>query len=167
MFAFAPHTSYWDAVFMLPMAAKEWVSVHWFTTASLFRGPLGPVMRWMGAIPVDRSQRTALVDTAIAAFVAQPDLSLAIAPEGTRFPVDHWKSGFYRIARGAGVPVVPVFLDYRRKLGGTGEAITMTGNEDADLARLRAVFSDKVPRRADRFDPGAIRLKPNGAEEAS
>ncbi len=159
---FAPHTSYWDAAVILAMAAQERLAVHWLTTDRLFRGPLPPVMRWLGALPVDRTQRTALVGAAIGAFAAKPDLILGLAPEGTRFAVDHWKSGFYRIARGAGVPVVPAFLDYRRRVGGAGGPIALTGDEGADLGRLRAFYVDKVPRRADRFDPDAIRLRPNG-----
>ncbi len=158
VFTAAPHTSNWDAMYMLAVGAKERIAVHWLAKASLFKGPMGPLMRWMGGIPVDRTRRTSLVETAIAAFKAKPDMILGISPEGTRSPVDHWKSGFYRIAQGAGVPVVPGFLDFGRKIGGAGAAIAMTGNPNEDLSRLKNFYRDMKGRVPANFDPESIRL---------
>jgi 1-acyl-sn-glycerol-3-phosphate acyltransferase len=160
VFTAAPHTSNWDAFYMLAVGAKERIAVHWLAKASLFKGPFRPLMRWLGGIPVDRTQRTSLVDTAVAAFAAKPDLILGISPEGTRQLVDHWKSGFYRIAQGAGVPVVPGFLDFGGKVGGAGAPIVMTGDPEEDLSRLRAFYQDMKGRIPANFDPAAIRLRP-------
>ena len=105
---------------MLAVAAKEKIAIHWLAKASLFKRPFGWFFRWLGGIPVERGRRTAVVETAVAAFRARPSMILGISPEGSRSKVDHWKSGFYRIALEAGVPVVPGFLDFGAKLGGTG-----------------------------------------------
>jgi 1-acyl-sn-glycerol-3-phosphate acyltransferase len=145
---------------MLAVAAKERLAIHWLAKASLFKRPFGSVMRWLGGIPVERTRRTSLVDAAVAAFKAKPGMILGISPEGSRGRVDHWKSGFYRIAQGAGVPVVPGFLDFRRKIGGAGAAIDMVGSPEEDLSRLRSFYEKMKGRRAHLFDPEAIRLRP-------
>ena len=113
-----------------------------------------------GGIPVDRQKRTSLVDAAIEAFRVRPNLILGISPEGHRARVDHWKSGFYRIALGAGVPVVPGFLDFGNKVGGAGAPIPMTGDPTVDLDALKAFYRDMTGRRPENFDPEAIRLAP-------
>ena len=139
---------------------KERMAIHWLAKASLFKRPFGLIMRWLGGIPVERSRRSSLVDTAVAAFKARPGMVLGISPEGSRGRVDHWKSGFYRIAQGAGVPVVPGFLDFGAKIGGAGAPIEMTGSPEVDLPRLRAFYEKMKGRNADLFDPESIRLRP-------
>ena len=163
VFVAAPHTSNWDVFYMLAVAAKERIAIHWLAKASLFKRPFGGLMRWLGGIPVEQGRRTAVVEAAVAAFRARPGLILGISPEGTRSKVDHWKSGFYRIAQEARVPVVPGFLDFGRKLGGTGEAIEMTGSPEVDFPRIRAFYEHMRGRREGFFDPEAIRLRPAGA----
>lgn len=160
MFTAAPHTSYWDAFYMLAVAAKERIAIHWLAKDALFRFPFGGLMRWLGGIPVDRTRRTSLVDAAIEAFRERPSLILGISPEGKRARVDHWKSGFYRIAMGAGVPVVPGFLDFGRRVGGAGAPIEMTGDAAVDFERLKAFYRDMTGRVAENFDPEAIRPAP-------
>lgn len=163
VFVAAPHTSNWDAFYMLAVAAKERIAIHWLAKGSLFRKPFGWFFRWLGGIPVERGKRTAVVDTAVAAFAAKPNMILGISPEGSRSKVTHWKSGFYRIAEMARVPVVPGFLDFGRKLGGTGKAIAMSGSPEEDLSRLRGFYESMKGRRPHLFDPESIRLKTYGA----
>jgi 1-acyl-sn-glycerol-3-phosphate acyltransferase len=160
VFVAAPHTSNWDVFYMLAVAAKERLAIHWLAKASLFRRPFGWFVRWLGGIPVDRGRRHAVVEAAVAAFRARPGLILGISPEGTRARVDHWKSGFYRISQQAGVPVVPGYLDFGRKMGGAGAAIRMSGLPDIDLARLREFYERMQGRRHHLFDPMSIRLLP-------
>jgi 1-acyl-sn-glycerol-3-phosphate acyltransferase len=158
VFVAAPHTSNWDAFYMLAVAAKERIAIHWLAKASLFRKPFGWFFRWLGGIPVERGKRTALVETAVAAFRARPGMILGISPEGSRSKVDHWKSGFYRIALEAGVPVVPGFLDFGAKLGGAGAAIEMSGEPSVDFPRLRAFYENMKGRRPGFFEPSSIRM---------
>lgn len=160
VFTAAPHTSYWDAFYMLAVAAKEGIAIHWLAKDALFRFPFRGLMRWLGGIPVDRTRRTSLVDAAIEAFRERPSLILGISPEGQRSPVEHWKSGFYRIALGAGVPVCPGFLDFGNKVGGAGAPIPMTGDSAVDFARLKAFYENMSGRIPENFDPAAIRPAP-------
>ncbi|MCJ7726020.1 MAG: 1-acyl-sn-glycerol-3-phosphate acyltransferase [Acidimicrobiia bacterium] len=163
VFVAAPHTSNWDAFYMLAVAAKEHLAIHWLAKSTLFKRPFGWFFRWLGGIPVEKGRRTAVVDTAIAAFAAKPGMILGISPEGTRAKVTHWKSGFYRIAQKAKVPVVPGFLDFGRKMGGTGAAIEMSGSPEVDLPRLRSFYESMKGRRPEFFDPESIRLGTIGA----
>lgn len=94
------------------------VRTQWMVKDSWVKGPLGPLVRVTGGVGVDRSRATNMVDQMIAQFREREEFVLAIPPEGTRARAEHWKSGFYRIALGAGVPLVPGYLDFARKRAG-------------------------------------------------
>ena len=136
----APHTSNWDFVFMMLMAFSFRLKVFWMGKNSLFKGPLGSVMRFLGGIPVERSKHTGLVQQTIDQFNQNDNLFIALSPEGTRGKVTKWKSGFYHVANGANVPVAMGFLDYKRKVGGFGPLFQPTGDYDADLAEIQAFY---------------------------
>lgn len=146
----APHTSNWDLVLGLVLAFAFRVKVCWMGKDSLFRGPLSAMFKWLGGIPVDRSRSTGMVAQAIRAFHESERMVMIIAPEGTRSPTLHWRSGFYHIARGAGVPIALGFLDYRRKAAGIGPLIIPTGNIDADMRDIRAFYAGITPRHPER-----------------
>ena len=112
-----------------------------------------------GGVPIDRSKPTGMVGSMIDAFGQHDRLYLVIPPEGTRSRTEYWKSGFYRIALGAKVPIVPGWLCYRRKRGGFGEAIEVTGDVKGDMDQLRAFYErmQPQPRYPEKFGP--IRLK--------
>jgi 1-acyl-sn-glycerol-3-phosphate acyltransferase len=101
----------------------------------------------MGGIPVDRRAPAGLLGQLVREMETRPSMWLAIAPEGTRSYVDHWKSGFYRLALAAKVPVGLAFIDYRRRVVGLRTYLALTGDEAVDLERIRAVYADKVGRR--------------------
>ena len=136
----APHTSNWDFVFMMLMAFSFRLKVFWMGKNSLFKGPLGSVMRFLGGIPVERSKHTGLVQQTIDQFNQNDNLFIALSPEGTRGKVTKWKSGFYHVANGANVPVAMGFLDYKRKVGGFGPLFHPTGDYDKDLAEIQAFY---------------------------
>ena len=81
----------------------------------------------------------------IEAFAQAEDMALVIAPEGTRSNNGEWRSGFYRIAMGAGVPIVPAWVNHATKQGGVGDPIMPTGDYAADLAKLAAFYESKIP----------------------
>ena len=110
--------------------------------AEWFFWPMGPLFRWLGAIPIDRSSANNVVAQSIAAFQVSEKMILVVPPAGTRRQVLHWKTGFYHIANGAGVPVALGYLDYRRKVGGFGPTITPTGDIDADMIVIRRFYAD-------------------------
>lgn len=149
----APHTSNWDLPFLLAFAWYCRLSIHWMGKREIFMGPTGPVFRWLGGIPVDRGRRSDLVKQMAEAFAERDALILVIPPEGTRSAAPHWKSGFYRIAKEADVPLLPSFLDYAKKQGGFAHAFKTTGNITADMDTLRAIYKGRQGKYPDDFGP--------------
>lgn len=156
----APHTSNWDFVFMLAMAWRLDVSIRWLGKSSLFRGWRGPIMRAWGGIPVDRDDPSGVVGEVLARIHAGEVFGLVITPDGTRKPHTYWKSGFYRIAREAGLPVTLGFVDRTTMTAGLGPTFMLTGDVTEDMDRIRAFYADKAGVRPDRrVDP---RLREEG-----
>ena len=153
----APHTSNWDLAYLLAFTVIFDVKMRFMAKHQLFWGPLGPIMRKLGGIPVRRDRKGDLVQE-MADFLRDNDgVALTVPAEGTRAYVPHWKSGFYHIARAAEVPIVPSYLDYARKRGGFGPAIVPTGNIREDMDQLRAFYADKKGLHPELF--GEVRLK--------
>jgi len=157
-----PHTSNWD--FVIGYVAKLAVGfpIHFVGKHTIFRWPFGAALRRMGGIPVDRRAPAGLLGQLVREMEARSWMWLAIAPEGTRSYVDHWKSGFYRLALAAGVPVGLAFIDYRTRLVGLRSYLVPTGDEAADLERIRAVFAGKVGRRPALAGPIRFRAERGG-----
>ena len=147
----APHTSNWDFLYTLCLAFILEIRPSIMMKAAWFRWPMGPFLRWFGAIPVDRSKSTHVVARSIQAFGEHPRMVLVVPPSGTRRKVMYWKTGFYHIAKGAKVPIVLGYLDYRRKVGGIGPVVHPTGNMEADLKIIQDFYADitgKYPKQA-------------------
>jgi len=153
----APHTTSWDLPFLLAFALVYDVRISWMGKHTLFRGPMGPVMRRLGGIPIRRHERGNMVERMARAFDGVERLTLVIPAEGTRRYVPYWKSGFYHVARTAGVPIVLGYLDYARKRGGFGPAIKPTGEVKRDMDLIRAFYADKAGKYPHAF--GEVRLK--------
>ena len=145
----APHTSNWDFPLALGVCFACNVKIYWMGKSSLVRGLAGLVMRWLGGIPVNRDKPGGLVGQMITAFGRQPELVLAIPPEGTRSRVSEWKTGFYYIAQRAGVPVLPVYVDGARKVVGIAPLFYPTGDLEGDLPKIRAIYAGKQGIRAE------------------
>jgi len=142
----APHTSNWD--FPVGIAAKMALrlQVTFLAKNSLFRFPLGILMRGFGGMPVDRSASNDLVKGIVSEFARRDHLVLVIAPEGTRKKVERWRTGFYHIARGANVPIVPVALDWGTRTVRIGKPVQPTGEVERDIAGLQAWYADSRGR---------------------
>jgi 1-acyl-sn-glycerol-3-phosphate acyltransferase len=153
----APHTSNWDLAYLLAFASIFDVKVSWMGKHALFHPPLGWVMRRIGGIPIVRHARGNMVSQMAHAFEESESLALVVPAEGTRSYVPHWKSGFYHIARTAGVPIVLGYLDYARRRGGLGPALHPTGDIRRDMDEIRDFYSDKIGKYPDQF--GEVRLK--------
>ncbi len=152
-----PHTSNWDFVvgYLAKLAAG--IPVEWVGKHTLFRPPFAWLFRRMGGIPVDRSHPTGFVGQLLRELERRPRMWLAIAPEGTRAHTDRWKSGFYRLALAARIPVGLAFLDYGARVVGLTAYLTLTGDEEADLRRIQAAYAGKVGKRP--ALAGEIRLR--------
>lgn len=154
-----PHSSNWDGLLLVMLARSIGLEIQWMVKNDWVKGPMRPLMNRIGAVPIDRSRSSNVVDQMVAEFKKRESFVLAIPPEGTRSRADYWKSGFYHIARGANVPVAPGFLDYSRKRGGIGPAIPMTGDVHADMDRIRAFYAKQNPVAYDPRLVGPIRLR--------
>lgn len=137
-----PHTSNWDFPLGLLFAAAVRLDAHWVGKDSLFRWPLGGLMRWLGGVPVNRREPGGFVERVAAEFRDRPRFLLAIAPEGTRSLRPGWKSGFYRIARAAGVPVLVCTIDYGQRQIGILASVILSGDESADMATIADCLRD-------------------------
>jgi 1-acyl-sn-glycerol-3-phosphate acyltransferase len=142
----APHTSNWDAFIMVTAAYIFRVKLAWFIKDAAFFFPLGPIVRFFGGLPIDRTARHNVVAHAIAQFEKSERLILAVSPEGTRSKSPSWKTGFYHIARGAGVPIVLGYVDYRRKVAGLGPAFMPTGHIEADFRAFDEFYAQVTPK---------------------
>lgn len=136
----APHSSNWDGFWGFAAKMALGFQVRVLGKAQLFWWPLGPLLRRLGAIPLDRSSPQGTVGQAIALIRDSERMWYVITPEGTRKRVEHWKSGFWKIAKGAGVPILPAYFDYPSRTIGLGEMFWPGEDMQADMAAIRAWY---------------------------
>lgn len=151
-----PHTTNWDFPIGLLAIAALGLRARWVGKDTLFRHGLGPVMRALGGIPVNRRQHTGFVERMVAEFQSRDRFLLVIATEGTRSRQAGWKSGFYRIAMATGVPLLVGAIDYPRREVGLVSEQRLTGDEAADMARIAACYEGRTGYRPENASP--IRL---------
>jgi 1-acyl-sn-glycerol-3-phosphate acyltransferase len=137
-----PHTSNCD--FFVGLLAKWAVGLQfrWLAKDSLFRGAMGAVMRYWGGVAVDRSAPQGAIGRLADTMLASKWFWLAITPEGTRGYRPYWKSGFYRIALQARVPLLLVSIDYGKKVVDVTKTLVLTGDEAADMAAIAQAYED-------------------------
>ena len=138
-----PHTSNWD--FFIGLLGKWAVGLQfrWLAKDSLFKGILGPVMRYWGGIAVDRRAPMGATRSLAQNMLREEWCWVAITPEGTRGYRPHWKSGFYHLALAADVPVLLVYMDYSKKVLSVVDTVRLTGDQEADMAAIAAVYAGK------------------------
>lgn len=158
IFIAAPHTSNWDFVFAMLTIWGLGLDANWLGKASLFRPPFGWIMRLWRGIPVDRSQRNSLVDQIAQRFAEKPTMRLLITPEGTRSHTTHWRTGFYHMAVGIGVPIALGHIDGASKIVGFSAMFYPSGNIEDDFALLAEFYADKRGLHPEKA--GQVRLKP-------
>lgn len=140
IFVVAPHTSNWDFIIGVFVRGIKGFKSNFLAKRSLFKPPIGWFFRWMGGHAVDRSRSTRLVDQVIGIFNEEKEFRLAIAPEGTRKQVNEWKTGFYHIAVGAGIPLLPVVFDWEHKEVKIMDPYYPSGDQDQELAEIKSYF---------------------------
>ncbi len=149
-----PHTSNWDGFLLLLAAAMLKLDFSFFGKDTLFSGPVGWFLRYMGGIPLDRSRDQSFVSQAVSWFDRHDRFALGVAPEGTRFLTPGWKTGFYYIAYQARVPIVLGYIDYAKKEGGIlPEVVVPTGDIEKDFAALARLYGPCVARHPERKAP--------------
>lgn len=136
----APHTSNWDFVVGVAILLASSLKISFLIKHSLFIWPFSVFLRAIGGVPVNRRAAGGIVGDMIKHFATHDKMVLAIAPEGTRSSVKEWKVGFIHIANNAKVPIVPISLDYEKKLIEVGEPISLMGEVNQDLATVKAFY---------------------------
>ncbi len=154
----APHTSNWDGFWLIVAKTVLGLEARFLAKHTLFWWPLSVILNWFGAIPIDRSRGAGLVQQLIDMFEDSDRLNLALAPEGTRKWTQYWKTGFYRIAIEAEIPIVLCFIDYGSKKMGIGGTFRPSGNVEKDLKFLRDFYRPYMPRRPRNKGPIAFPL---------
>jgi 1-acyl-sn-glycerol-3-phosphate acyltransferase len=155
----APHTSNWDFPLGLAAAWALGLDARWLGKHTLFRWPYGWFFRLVGGIPVHRDQARNLIPAISDIFARSERLILALAPEGTRGKTDHWKTGFYHIARAAGVPIVMAYLDYGKKQVGLGGTFYPGEDIEVVFTRIREFYADRRGKHPE--NESVIRPRPS------
>lgn len=150
-----PHTSNLDGLLLVLLTRSIGMRASWMVKDLWVKPPFGWVTKRVGAVPVDRTKANGMVGQMADVFATTDQFVLLIPPEGTRSLTEHWKSGFYRIATAAGVPVIPSYIDYGTRRGGFGAPIVMTGDPSVDMAAIRAFYDERAPqpRVQEKFGP--------------
>jgi 1-acyl-sn-glycerol-3-phosphate acyltransferase len=136
----APHSSYWDGLWGVLLKVRSGIDIGVMIKREVIDGPLGLILRPLGAVPIDRSVATGVVEQIIERFNEREKMWLGITPEGTRKKVTQWKSGFLRISQATGVPIMPLFIDYPTKTFTLGPLLHASDDTEADMAKIRAMF---------------------------
>jgi len=148
----APHTSNWDLVYALAVYWKEGVNAKFLIKDSYTNSMFGFFFKWLGAIGVDRSKNTNLVDYAVSLFENNDKLVLLVPAEGKREKVDKWKTGFYHIAQNAKVPVSLGYLDYKHKIAGAGYLFNLSGDFEKDMHIIEDFYKDKTAKHPELYN---------------
>ncbi len=137
----APHTSNWDFILVIATGLTLGVPISWLGKHSLFRGPMGPVFRWMGGVAVDRKAAGGVVGDSVKTFKKSDHLILCITPEGTRNKVKKWKAGFYYISQKANVPILLAAFDYGKKVVNLGPLLTPSSDYKVDIEIIKKHYA--------------------------
>ena len=154
----APHTSNWDAFFMLAACIVLGVKIRFAIKKEWLRFPMGLLFRRLGAIGVDRgakttgTERVSTVTAMAELFEKHEKLTIVVAPEGSRGYRQDWRTGFYHTAVLANVPIAFGYLNYATKTAGVGGIYHPTGDTETDMAAIKTFYKDIVPKHPDRFN---------------
>jgi len=153
----SPHTSMFDFVIGWMFCYLFGMKVSYLIKKEVFFFPLGPILRWLGGIPVDRSKNRHLAEQMVRYFDKRKAFALIITPEGTRKKVTRLKRGFYRIAERARVPVYMGFIDMKHKKLGVGDEFVITGNFAHDLIQIKTFYRGMQGFHPERFDAEVLK----------
>lgn len=147
----APHSSAWDGIWGLAAKLALGIELRIMAKSELFQGAsglfLGRLLRWFGAMPINRHAANGVVGQTVEAFARHPVFWLILAPEGTRRQVEHWRSGFWHIARQAGVPILCAWFHYPERRIGIGRLVQTSEDRAADMALIREYYRPFVGKR--------------------
>lgn len=147
-----PHTSNIDGVYAIPSLFALDLKISIMGKHTLFKVPVfAQLLRWIGVVPINRDKKGSVLQASIDQFKTGKPLFLGLAPEGTREYTKAWKTGFYYLAVGAGVPILPVALDYKTKEVRFLSLVYPTGDIEADLPKIYEQYKGVMPRHPERL----------------
>ena len=149
-----PHTTNWDFPIGILLRNAYDFKTGFVGKDTLFKFPFGGFMRWMGGVPVNRSKSNNFVDAVVEAYNKRDEMTICIAPEGTRKRTDTLKTGFYYIAKGANIPIVMIRFDWSRMTLTWSKPFFPTDDKDADMEFIYAFFEGavgKIPENSFRY----------------
>jgi 1-acyl-sn-glycerol-3-phosphate acyltransferase len=152
-----PHTSNWDFPLGMLFRIGHGLPANWIGKTEMFRPPFGGLLKRVGGIPLDRQRTAGFIEALVAEFRKRDWMWLAIAPEGTRSHTEHLKPGFYTLALAADVPIALGYIDYATRTVGIDTYLRMSGDREADMARIRDFYAGKRGRRPEHA--GELRLR--------
>lgn len=152
-----PHTSNWDFVIGVLFRIGHALPASWVGKTEMFRGPFRKWFARIGGIPVDRGRARGFIDQLLEEYRRRDWMWLAITPEGTRSHTEYLKSGFYQLALAGNLPVALAYIDYGARVAGIDTYIRMSGDRDADMARIREFYAGRRGRRQELA--GDLRLR--------
>lgn len=147
----APHTSNWDWVIGMAAALFLDLDANWLGKDTLFRTPLGPLLKWLGGVSVDRNHPHGVIAQIVAECRRRERFLLGVAPEATRKPNDRWRSGCHYIARDADIPLVPVRIDYSRRAIEIGEILQLAPDAEGTLDRISGWYRPQMAKFSEKF----------------
>ena len=153
----APHTSNWDFPLGILVIKALRIDVSWIGKHTIFRWPFGWFFRALGGTPVDRGKSLNVIQQTTDLFNQSENLIFALAPEGTRSKTDHWKTGFYHIARAAKVPIAFGYLDFGKKQVGVRDSFYPGDDIEADFQLIAEYYKDKQGKNPE--NTSLIRVK--------
>jgi 1-acyl-sn-glycerol-3-phosphate acyltransferase len=137
----APHSSAWDGIIGLFSKVAMDLHIVFMGKQEAFFWPLGPLLKWLGGVPVNRKAPGSIAEQVAKQLIDAEKMWFVLAPEGTRKAVTHWKTGFWKIAKQANVPVLCMYFDYPTKTIGVGQVFELTEDMDADIAAIKLWYA--------------------------
>lgn len=148
----APHTSNWDFPFALAAFNLVNLKLNYFIKKSWFFFPMNLFFKATGGVPVDRSKSRGIVEEMTLKLKQSEEMIVAVPAEGTRSWVPKWKTGFYHIAKGADVPLLMGFVDFKKKEVGFGPMFNLSGDFEKDMSQIQDFFKLKTPKYPEKYN---------------
>jgi 1-acyl-sn-glycerol-3-phosphate acyltransferase len=147
----APHTSNWDLIIGKLVNWSSGIKPKFLVKKEAFNFFTSPLIYMWGGIPVDRSKSGDVIEQVIKLFEEKEELVLGITPEGTRKRNPDWKTGFYRIAIRANVPIYLGYIDFATKQGGMHQKFVPTGDMEKDMKEIKTYYKDMKGKYPNQF----------------
>jgi 1-acyl-sn-glycerol-3-phosphate acyltransferase len=154
-----PHTSNWDFIPAVAWAWSTGLKMNFVGKAALFKGIMGPIMKALGGIPLERDKSKNFVDQIVEIIKSRDEIALIVAAEGTRKKAEYWRSGFYYMALEANVPIGLAYMDWKRREIGIKQYLMPSGDLEKDFEIIKAYYQDVTGRDPSKQSPIALKPK--------